>query len=483
MARLSLTRPAPAGPPLFARSGDLWWVLGVGGAGALVLGWLVNFSIQATCAFALVVLVVALHQYDRRWGVAALFALWLFVPFVRRLLAMLTGTPANDPLSLAPFLSTAAIAALELVRVHVPNRVRVIMLVAGGGFAIGLPVGFLVGPRSAVYAIGAYLACVAAAAIGYAEGRLASESTMRRALLFAVPIIAAYAIAQRYLPLTPWDQHWLDTTDFDSIGTGNGEKVRVFGTLNAPGTLAPILALSLLCYLTVVRHRTTALLGATLVLVALSLTYVRSAWIALIAAGIAHMLVSRGRSARLIMGAGAVTVAASLALSPVSSAARDVVDRFQSIGSPNQDKSATERQTSFFTLFPTAASAPLGHGLGTAGEPSKLTGETDLRFTDNGYLSLIYQVGPVGFALVLAALGAVLMAGWQGGRDESPGQEMRWLLFAMFVYLLVLLPSGDAFYGVSGVVLWLVAGQMLGYDVRRRARPPDGIAVAANAGG
>jgi O-antigen ligase len=106
---------------------------------------------------------------------------------------------------------------------------------------------------------------------------------------------------------------------------------------------------------------------------------------------------------------------------------------------------------------------------------------TDLRFTDNGYLSLIYQVGPLGFILVLTTLGFVLVAAWKGARDEAPGREIRWLLFAMLIFLLVLMPSGDAFYGVSGVILWFIAGQVLAYDHRLRSRRPARAVAAARA--
>jgi hypothetical protein len=37
---------------------------------------------------------------------------------------------------------------------------------------------------------------------------------------------------------------------------------------------------------------------------------------------------------------------------------------------------------------------------------------------------------------------------------------------------MVLLTSGDAFYGSSGVILWFIAGQVLAYDYRRRAAGP-----------
>jgi hypothetical protein len=452
-----------------AQHGDLWWIFVVGGAAALVLGWALTLSVQAGLAFVLVLLVVALHQHDRRWGITAMFALWLLAPFLRRLFGLMTGPIENDPLSLAPFLATGAIATLELVRVHVPRRLRAILLLAAAGFALGLPLGFLAGPRAAVYAFVAYMAGLSGAVLGLSERPLLGDSTLRRILLFGMPIIAAYAIAQRYLPLTAWDRTWLDVTDFESIGSGRDDTVRVFGSLNSPGTLAPLLGLSLLCCVTIVHHRLAAVLGAALLTLALSLTFVRSAWVALIAAGLAHVIASRGRSARPIFGAAAVTVAAALALSPVSATARDVVNRFETIGNLGADRSATDRSTSLSQLLPEALGAPLGHGLGSAGEPSKLSGQSELRFPDNGYLSLMYQVGPLGFLLVLTALGFILVAAWKGAQARAPGQELRVLLFAMLVYMLAVLTSGDAFYGITGVIIWFMGGQVLAYEYRRRA--------------
>jgi len=455
-----------------ARFADAWWILTVGVAAALVVGWLLTVSIQAACAFVLVLAIVAFHQYDRRLGIGAMFAFWLLAPLLRRVFALMTGTIENDPLSLAPFLATGAIAVLELARMHLPHRIRLILLMAGAGVAVGLPLGFAAGPRAAVYAFVAYVAGLSGAALGLAERPLLRDSMLRRVLVFGMPAIAAYAIAQRYAPLPAWDEAWLNAvaTDFNSIGSGRDDKVRVFASLNSPGTLAGLLALALLCYLTVTRHHLLALAGAGTLTVALSLTFVRSAWYALIVAGLAHVVASRGRSARLIFGAAAATVAAALALSPVSAAARDVVNRFETITQLETDRSANDRSTSFSTLFPQALAAPAGHGLGSAGEPSKLSGESSLRFPDNGYLSLLYQVGPGGFLLVVAALGLILVAAWKGARTREPEQELRLLLFAMLVFLITLLAFGDVFYGSLGVILWFIGGQVLAYDWRR-ARP------------
>jgi putative inorganic carbon (hco3(-)) transporter len=460
-------RGAPRG-----QRGDLAWVIGVGGAAALLLGALLTVSVQAACALVLVLLVVALYQHDRQWGIAGLLALWFLAPLVRRLLGLMTGPVANDPLSLAPFLATGALAALALVQYRLPTKVRVILLLGAAGFAVGLPLGFLSGPRAAVYAFVAYVTAVSAGVLGFTEGLSPRPSILRRVLLFGLPPLAAYAIAQRYLPLTPWDQNWVDVTDFYSLGSGRDDKVRVFGTLNSPGTFAALLALSLLCYLTVVQHRLLAIAGATVVAVALSLTFVRAAWYALVIAALAHVVASRGQSARLVLGTMAVTVAAALALSPVSAAARDVVNRFETITNLGADRSANDRSGTFSQLLPDAVNAPQGHGIGTAGESTKLDGNTELRYSDNGYLSLMYQAGPLGFLLVVAALALILFSAWNGARARAPGQDLRLLLFAMVVYFIVLLPTGDAFYGSTGVILWFIAGQVLAYEVRPRNASP-----------
>jgi putative inorganic carbon (hco3(-)) transporter len=458
------TGPAPG-----ARRGDLWWVLGFGGAAALALGWALTLSVQAACAFVLVLIVIALYWHDREWGIFALFGFWFVAPMIRRWLGLKTGYVSNDPLSLAPFLATAALAAFELMRVHVPREIRRVLLLAAAGFAIGLPVGLLSGPRAALYAFVAYLTGVAGAALGLREGLSVRDSTLRRVLLFGMPLIAVYAIVQRELLLPSWDLTWLQSIEFASVGDPSMGPVRAFGSLNGPGALAPLLGLSLLCYLTIHRARPIVIAGAVLVAVALSVTFVRSAWVALIFAGIAHVIATNGRSARVVFGAAALMVATSIALSPVSSTAKDVVDRFNTITN-RDDTSTTERSSTVSETLPTAVTAPFGHGVGSAGEASKLlTGESDLRHPDNGYLALMYQSGPVGFLFVLAALAYILIAAWNGARARAPGQEMRQLLFAMLVFLGIVLWTGDSFYGSHGVILWFIGGQVLANQYRLRA--------------
>ncbi len=455
--------------PAWLRGSDLAWVLLAGGLGAIVVAAVLKYSVQASCAVVLIVLVFAIYRRDRSWGIVAVFAFWFLAPEIRRLFELQTGYLNADPLSLAPFLASVAVAGVELSRSKLPVRARRVLLLAAAGFAVGLPVGVL-HPSASVYAFVAYLAGVLGAVLGFFEPPSTLRSGLRRILLFGMVPIALYGIVQHVVQLPIWDQAWLDATGVTSIGTTNTGTVRVFATLNSPGSLAPLLALSILCYLTVKGHRSIATLGFVMVSVALALTFVRSAWIALAAGGVAHVIASRGTSARAVFGVAAIAVAASLALSPVSQTARGVVNRFSTIGSPGSDTSATARTATLGETLPSAVSAPLGHGLGSAGEPTKLTADTSLRAPDNGYLSLLYQVGPVGFILVLVAILMMLRALWNGARARSPGQDMRLLMFAMFVLLLVSLTSGDGFYGGPGVIFWFIGGQALAFEHASMAR-------------
>jgi hypothetical protein len=466
-------RSGGAGPRLGVFRGDLGFILLVGGATAFLIAAALMVSVQVATAFTLVALVIALHQYNRQWGIIAVFAFWFIAPGLRRVLGLMTGYLDSDPLSLAPFLATSAVAGLELLRFHVPTVIRRVLLAVGGGFALGLPVGLVSGPSSGIYAFIAYLAAVSAAVLGVGERTSARESTLRRVLLYGVPPVAAYAVYQHVVGLPLWDKEWVEASQFGSIGISEGEPIRSFATLNSPGTLASLLGLSLLMFLTVHRMRLLTAAALVTVCVAISFTFVRSAWLALIVAGLAHVIASRGASARVVFGTAAVIVVAAVALSPVSPTAHQVVQRFQTVKNLGADTSANERQATFSDTLPIAARAPIGHGLGTAGEATKLKGDSLLRAPDNGYLALMYQVGPVGFLIVVAALGYILVAAWNGARDRAPGQDLRLALFALFVYLLVTLAAGDEFYGSHGIILWFIAGQVMAYDFRRRAQAAE----------
>ena len=79
----------------------------------------------------------------------------------------------------------------------------------------------------------------------------------------------------------------------------------------------------------------------------------------------------------------------------------------------------------------------------------------------------MYQVGPIGFLLVMAAIAPSSCRmdrragpGPRAGHAPAPFRDAR--------LPVVLLVAGDAFYGSHGVILWFIGGQVLAYDYRRR---------------
>jgi O-antigen ligase len=466
--------------------GDLTWLALFSLPAAVVLAWLITISLRAAISFVIVALVVGLHEHDRRWGICALFAFLFLAPELRRVLDLLTGYAASDPLSVAPFLATGLLGVIELYRVKLPAHVRRVLLVAAAGICVGLPFGLL-HARSGIFAFVAYLCGLAAAVLGYNDGTALRASTLRRILLFGVVPIAVYAIVlQRLRPLPHWERAWLDVVSFNSIGADSQGHPRLFGTLNAPGTLAPLLGLALLAFLTVrprsSRTRNLALLGGFVLAVALDLTFVRSSWLALPVAALAYVFATRGRSARLVFSIAAFIVVGTLLLAPVNPTARDVVTRASTFGNLSNDTSVADRSATLGATFPRALQAPLGHGLGTAGQPSQLnSSNSDLAVPDNGYLSLMYQVGPIGFLLVMAAIALMVRAAWTAARAGGPDQDMAALLFSMLVFLLVVLVSGDAFYGLGGLTLWFIGGQALALESQTSTEPGGRPADLASA--
>lgn len=431
---------------------------------ALVVALATPLYPQVACAIALLVAVLAVYASDRQRGLFALLALWFVVPGVRRVLGYTTVQLANDPLSLLPFVATAGAALIELTRARIPRPGLLAATAIGVAFAIGLPLGFAEAPLPAMFAFGAYVSGLGGGLLlGATLPRDEPIRVLFRAVLVLVPLIALYALWQRIAGLPRWDQAWLDFSGFWSIIVEREGALRVFSTLNSPGTLAPLLAFGLLAALVLRRRPTFALAFAALCGVALALTYVRSAWLALIAGALAFVFATRGRALPAVAGFAITAVAVTALLSPVSPAAREVVARVRTISAASSDRSVNERRQTLAEQLPASLTKPLGHGVGSAGEPSRLRGETPLRAPDNGYLSLLYQLGPVGFGLVAMVLAAA--AGRASRLLREDEGELRAWAFALLAYYLVQLTAQDTFYGVHGVILGLLLGWALGSPV------------------
>jgi putative inorganic carbon (hco3(-)) transporter len=417
-------------------------------------------SAQLGCTVALVLLVTTTYVARPPLGMAVLIVVWIVAPAIRRILGLEAGVVSQDPLSVAPFVATGAVAAIAAWRSGVPRLVLWLAAAVVAGLAFGLPSAS--GHASAgLYSLFAYLSAFSMVLLGWHEGRLPVERwSPVRVLCVAAPLIGAYALYQYFVALPAWDRVWLDSVDFSSIGAPEAGKIRSFASLNSPGLLGVVLALAIVLYTGragLVRWTSAALIVTA---AALSVTYVRSAWLSLAAAAVVLLLLSGRQAAPRVARLALLLTLMALALSVAGSTYTAVVERIATFGSLGQDDSAQARTATPSEVLPELVDLPLGHGLGSAGEATRLARTEGLKAPDNGYLAMAYQLGFAGALLVVGALIAAMAIALR--RLYAARDPDRALIAALFVFLLVGLAGGDGFYGLAGVLLWYIAGAALG---------------------
>jgi len=439
---------------------------------SVLTAYLTLRSLKLAAAVVLIALTLGLYARSRTGGLMAVWSLWLLLPAVRRIFDLAQGYANADPLAVTPFIATGAVATLDLARARLSGRAKRLMFLALAGFAFGAPLGLLTSPLAAGYALVAYTTGVLAFGLGYRERQEGTLSLARVLALAAAPL-ALYGILQYAAPLTPWDTVWLGNVgpDFNSIGSKTAGTLRVFSTLNSPGTLSVMLGLAVVCLLAARRFGPLGATALVLILGGLALTLVRSTWISLALTLVLLLFVSPTRVVRRVLVVVALGAVAFPAVVVGSPAAVSVSTRANSLSNVGGDTSAQARLTTPQLLIPQAVSQPLGFGLGSAGEASRLgSGTSVLRATDDALLSLMFQNGPVGFVLVFAAYAMGMVSVVRNIRRRRSANDA--LVFGCTVLLTVLLLTGDVFYGVTGAVIWYLLGYAVrGDEVRGPNRP------------
>jgi putative inorganic carbon (hco3(-)) transporter len=453
--------PAPHVPPQLA--GRPWWLLAaVAAVGTTVAAM---ESVQLGLSVALYVLVVGLHARSRTTGIAAMWLCWLVMPFIRRVFALHEGYTDTDPLAAVPFAVTATIGAVEFWSGRFSTRAKRIMAAAIAGYLIGVPFG-LSQPSSLAFGLFAYSTAVLCFAIGYRESP--TRPVLPRVLFVTLPVLAIYGLWQYFMTVPEWDTTWLRTVDFETAGAPEEGRPRVFSTLNSPGTFGMVLGVAVVTYLTARRFGPLRATGLVIVLTALALTYVRSAWVSLLFAFLAYLIITGGRSLPRIGLVLGIIVLGVPVLAADSGTGRALLERFSTLGSLERDESAQARLATPQELIPIAIASPLGIGLGRAGEAARLS--EGLRNSDNAVLALMFQVGPFGTLLVLGALAAAARAAWYNARRSARRADL-WIV-VMVAFFLPAMFAGDVLFGITGMILWYVLGMGVArYEARQEGSP------------
>ena len=275
-------------------------------------------------------------------------------------------------------------------------------VIAGLGVVFGMPVGLLVGPSTAALEIlnwflplcfGWYIAT-------RADDVHRIEAAAASTFIAGAFVTGLYGMYQFVSPPL-WDINWMQRSGMTTIGRPVPFEVRVFGTMHSPGILASFLVIPLVLWLA--RPRASSMLAAGVAGVALLLSQVRSAWLAVAVAAVfvfgALNAVQRVRMAVLTLAA--VLLSSAALYTPEM---RELVNsRMQTMERLEEDYSAMARVTGHEMALDFVAQNPLGAGIGQI-DPKT---EQFISMRDSVLAATLVQFGLPGTLLYLAAIGGL----------------------------------------------------------------------------
>ena len=387
------------------------------------------------------------------------FTLWLFMltPLIRRLVDMRVGFSEVNVLMLAPYaagaLSLIAVPKL-LIRRDVPGQLGLIGVFAAPTY--GLLVAFLYG-RSVAGAFD-YLRWIVPPA--FAAYIILNSDKWREMLkdyglvnLIGLPLLSAYALYQFVAP-PRWDALWMVGSGMTTIGFPLPFLIRVFGTMNSPGSFASFLMVAILVVFAM-RSRF-GFVGILLGLAALAATLVRGAWLGLLIGLSLLFWLGSWRVRIAMIGAVSVALLAAplLALSP--QVEKIVGDRLSSLTQLSRDLSAQQRSQGYALLAQQLDKNIEGMGMGSVGTHQSYTDNSTSVIVDGGPIEIFMSVGVIGGSLYLGSLAfLVVIALMIKLPSEAP---ILAACKAVVFVLIVSLSSGTTVIGEVGMLLWTSVG-------------------------
>jgi hypothetical protein len=413
-------------------------------------------------AYPVLAVVLAVALLRRRGPAAYLeFTLWLWLttPLVRRIIDDESRYHEASTVMLAPPLCALAVLPVVLqARGRAYRDVHALFWVAAAVVAYGALVGALrIGPLPAAGAAVNLLAplTLGAFVLTCSLDRVHLRAVLQRVALGGCAFLAVYGITQ-YLVLPPWDVAWIRDSGVGSVGRPLPLEVRVFGPLNTAGPFGQVIAVLLVLVLGSRRTRTAVkalVVGAALV--ALGLSLVRAAWLALLLVLVLLVVARRLPLTRVLAAAAALAAVLAVAGGPVTDAITDRASDTAAAGA--QDNSLSSRLAFQSRIAPQALRDVVGQGLGSAGIASRLADEDQSVFVsfDSGVFETLYTLGSLpGLALLGAAVTAAVRS-WRRALRQSWEEAF---LTAPLLGLIAALVFTNTFAGVYGVVLWVLAG-------------------------
>ncbi len=438
-------------------------------------------------AFPLAAAVITIELLRRRFWYSYLsFTAWLWFlsPFLRRVVDWKTEYHQSSVILLAP-----AVAGLLAVPVALLHRRRVdkiigrLFVFAGITFVYGALVGTV---RNGVAPVAVdVLAVIGPFGAGLFALTVPSDPAKLRKTIVGICVwgsivMGAYGLLQ-FLVVPAWDAQWVRDTGITTNGRPEPGAIRVFSTINTSQPFGEVIAATVLVSL---AERRILLRGAAVLFgfLALGLSLVRAAWIALAVAVAALINNNRIRVATAIVVVAVGLVGLFAFGGSITTSVTSRVDNSVSAGSGDESLNARlEFQGSI--LGPTL-SDPIGEGMGSTGAALRTNGDafvggTDKRRAnfDSGIFENATVYGSVlGFVLFFWLI-AASVAAWRHSRKGA--YEIAFCASAITM-LVVSMFATNTIQNAPGFLLWvlLAVAARSGGELPRDAERSTDVAVA-----
>ncbi len=461
-ARRAFNRAVPLEQP----SASAVWVVAIGGALALAALFLGHQSTLLRAAVPAVAAAIGLTLYIRRPIAYFHFTLWTWflTPLVRRIIDWRFGFEDQNLVLLAPFLVTA-IAGITVLRElrQAPRSQLVPYLLCGAGVLYGFSVGiirwFLHNSEAEsiggiVYGLflwGAPLLFGMHLTLRWRSYE-AHKAAFLSSVKWGVLLLGLYGILQ-YVAPPPWDIAWLEGLpggwETQSFGRPFPYEIRVWSTLNSPGTFAAMMFPGLILLL-VMKTRIKALIAAA-GFGAFLLSLVRTGWLAWI---LAILLLAVSQRSAVIRRISLIVLLLPVCLIPVFMVPKfqqTIQERMATMTDLNHDGSLNDRERMYNKVTSELLNEPSGVGL--------LNGSTysiDDMPLDSGFIQTAIMLGFVGAAFYAAGI-VVCLAGMVRRRSSGRGpvDEFVGASSVIFVVMLIELVGSNVFVNFFGFTLWV----------------------------
>jgi hypothetical protein len=423
-----------------------------------------SFAIPAlvSYAFAPAVGLFALYSYFYFRPAYLTLCLWLFflTPLIRRIIDLQIGWQTGNIIMLSAYIVMIpmALAWLDML-VRGKGVAAVATWVAGAACLYG----FLLAGFKANVAAGAldfarwlFPLLMVAFIVQHANDWSEFRRVISVSFAIAIPILSLYGIWQ-FLNPPPWDAFWMIQAGMNSIGRPFPFEVRVFATLNSPGSLACVLVIGLLLALAEMRpyHWPGLVLGGT----ALLLTQARAPWAGCLIGAMLLLATLPPRRLLTMIPFGAFAVVAGTMAFAIPEINDVVTARIESFSELEGDRSAEMRMKQYEDLDRRLDQLIIGNGFGITGK-SRGGVEKDTQIvTDSAIVEGILTIGLLG---CLPYFGAYLLLGVQAiTRSIRHDDFFVKASGAIVLCVLLQLPFGSVLIGEWGVLTCVFLGMAL----------------------